>query len=100
MRTVSRAVAIAASSSSSRGPADGQSERCTEAPPPSSPSQISSATNGVNGASSWETVSRHSRSVANAAASPAQKRRRLRRTYQLERSSTKAWIARPANVAS
>ena len=46
--------------------------------------------NGVNGASSCVTVTRQVRSVANAAGSPSQKRRRERRTYQLERSSTKA----------
>ena len=44
--------------------------------------------NGENGASSLATVTRHSRSVAKAAGSPSQKRRRERRTYQLESSST------------
>ena len=55
---------------------------------------------GVSGASSFDTVSSDSRSVANAAGSPSQKRRRERRTYQLERSSTNSAIARPANVVS
>ena len=40
------------------------------------------------------------RSVAKAARSPSQKRRRESRTYQLESSSTKAAIARPAAVQS
>ena len=53
--------------------------------------------NGQNGASSCETVTRQWRSVANAAGSPSQKRRRERRTYQLERSSTNRWISRPEN---
>ena len=57
--------------------------------------------NGVSGASSFDTVERGtSRSVAKAAASPSQKRRRERRTYQFERSSTNAAIARPAVVVS
>ena len=55
---------------------------------------------GVNGARSCAVVSRHSRRVAKAAPSPSQKRRRERRTYQFERSSTKAAMARPAVVAS
>jgi hypothetical protein len=54
----------------------------------------------VNGASSWATVTRHSRSVANARASPSQNRRRERRTYQLERSSTNVAISRAPPVAS
>ena len=45
-------------------------------------------------------VSRQERSVSKAAGSPSQKRRRERRTYQFESSSTKAAIARPAEVAS
>ena len=45
-------------------------------------------------------VRRHSRRVAKATPSPSQNRRRERRTYQFERSSTKAAIARPAVVAS
>src|SRR5256885_8661316 len=56
--------------------------------------------NGQNGASSRATVSRQLRSVAKAAGSPSQKRRRERRTYQLERSSTRSAIARPARVVS
>jgi hypothetical protein len=40
------------------------------------------------------------RSVANAAGSPSQNRRRERRTYQFDRSSTNVAIARPAVVAS
>ena len=46
------------------------------------------------------TVTSAVRSVANAAGSPSQKRRRERRTYQFERSSTNAAIAWPARVAS
>ena len=56
--------------------------------------------NGVNGASSFATVTRQVCSVAKAAGSPSQKRRRERRTYQFERSSTNAAIAWPARVAS
>ncbi len=63
--------------------------------------------NGVNGASSVATVTRHSYSVGNAAiesclalARGSQNRRRQRRTYQFDRSSTKRWIRRPAAVAS
>ena len=40
------------------------------------------------------------RSVPNAAGSPSQKRRRERRTYQFDSSSTNAAIAWPARVAS
>ena len=56
--------------------------------------------NGQNGASSFETVTRQWRSVAKAATSPSQNRRRERRTYQFERSSTNAASAWPARVAS
>ncbi len=56
--------------------------------------------NGVNGASSFDTVTRQVWSVPNAAGSPSQKRRRERRTYQFESSSTNAAIAWPARVAS
>ena len=54
----------------------------------------------MNGASSFVTSTRHVFSVPNAAGSPSQKRRRERRTYQFESSSTKAAIACPARVAS
>ncbi len=65
----------------------------------------SSATKGVNGASSLHSVTRQAYRVWYAASLSAsfsdfQKRRRLRRTYQLERSSTNAWMARPALVGS
>ena len=56
--------------------------------------------NGQKGASNCATVTRQWRRVAKAAASPSQKRRRERRTYQLESSSTNVWMARPAVVAS
>ena len=56
--------------------------------------------NGQNGASSLATVTRQWRRVAKAAGSPSQKRRRERRTYQLDSSSTNVWMARPAVVAS
>ena len=49
-----------------------------------------SVMNGVSGAISSVTTYRHSCRVASAAGSPAQKRRRDRRTYQLDRSSTYA----------
>ena len=49
-----------------------------------------SVMNGVIGAISSVTTYRHSCSVASADGSPAQKRRRERRTYQLDRSSTYA----------
>ena len=54
----------------------------------------------MKGAISWETVSSAVSSVAKAAPSPSQKRRRDPRTYQLERSSTKSAMARPAVVVS
>ena len=56
--------------------------------------------NGVSGASSLEISVRQVRSTAKAATSPSQKRRRESRTYQLDRSSTSAAIARPAVVVS
>ncbi len=59
----------------------------------------------MNGASSRVTVSRHSYSVANAAApsgsaGPTQNRRRERRTYQFDRSSMNAESRRPARAES
>ena len=59
-----------------------------------------SVTNGVNGASSRVSTSRHSYSVASAAGSPSQNRRRDRRTYQLDRSSTNSASRRPARAVS
>jgi hypothetical protein len=56
--------------------------------------------NGQKGASSCATVTRQHCNVANAAGEPSQNSRRMRRTYQFDRSSTNAWIARPAPVAS
>ncbi len=62
--------------------------------------QTCSVMNGVSGAISRVTVSSASCRVASAAASPCQKRRRPRRTYQLERSSTKAESSLPARWVS
>src|SRR3954466_8430912 len=52
--------------------------------------------NGVSGAISLVTMSTTSCRVRSAALSPCQKRRRERRTYQLERSSTKEESSLPA----
>ena len=57
--------------------------------------QTRSVMNGVSGAISRVTTYRHSCRVASAAGSPSQKRRRERRTYQLDRSSTYAASRRP-----
>ena len=56
--------------------------------------------NGVSGAISRVTVSSTSCSVRSAAGSPCQNRRRERRTYQLDRSSTKADSSLPARWVS
>jgi hypothetical protein len=60
--------------------------------------------NGVSGAMRRVSTSSVSCSVANAAASPRQNRRRERRTYQLDMSSTNAAMRAPAawvsNVSS
>jgi hypothetical protein len=56
--------------------------------------------NGVNGAISSVTVRRHSCRVDRAPVSPFQNLRRFRRTYQLDRSSTKEDRARPAACVS
>jgi hypothetical protein len=56
--------------------------------------------NGVSGAISRVTVSTTSCSVRSAALSPCQKRRRERRTYQLDRSSTNAESSLPARWVS
>ena len=56
--------------------------------------------NGVSGAISRVTVSTTSCSVRSAALSPCQKRRRERRTYQLDRSSTNADSSLPARWVS
>ena len=56
--------------------------------------------NGVSGAISRVTVSTTSCRVRSAALSPCQKRRRERRTYQLERSSTKPESSLPARWVS
>src|SRR6266516_7209289 len=74
---------------------------------------IASAKNGVNGASSFVSVTRHVYSVRYAASLSAsapdpsaalrtgfQKRRLLLRTYQFERSSTNCWTDRPLLVGS
>src|SRR3981081_3455605 len=60
---------------------------------------------GVNGAISWLTVRRVSYSVWYAASLSRsdcdfQKRRRERRMYQLDSSSTNLWIRRAGSVAS
>ena len=62
--------------------------------------QTRSVTNGTIGASSRVSTSRHSCSVASAAGSPSQKRRRDRRTYQFDRSSTKSASRGPARCVS
>lgn len=62
--------------------------------------QTRSVMNGTSGAISRVTVSTTSCRVRSAAASPCQKRRRERRTYQLERSSTKAERSLPARWVS
>ena len=79
--------------------AAGQSAKCTDSSSSASVRcrHMVSATNGQNGASSSDTVVSTVCSVACAAnvspggalGSVRQKRRRLRRTYQLERSSTR-----------
>ncbi len=56
--------------------------------------------NGVIGAISLVTVSSTSCSVRSAALSPCQKRRRERRTYQFDRSSTNADSSLPARWVS
>src|SRR5579875_161231 len=56
--------------------------------------------NGTNGASSRVSTSRHSYRVASAAASPSQNRRRLRRTYQFDKSSINSLSRRPAPAES
>jgi hypothetical protein len=62
--------------------------------------QTSSVTNGVNGAMIRVRLSSTSCSVARADGSPSQNRRRERRTYQLDRSSTNSAISRPAPCVS
>ena len=101
--TSSRARAMSASRSGSIAVAsyDGQSERCTDSPVRARFPNSSSATNGHTGASSRARVVRHSCRTACASPSAAfQKRGRLRRTYQLERSSTNAVerLRRPQRV--
>ena len=62
-----------------------------------------SVTNGTKGASNLVSISRQSCKVCNAAGSPSQNRRRERRTYQFDRSSTspnKAFPARAGSYAS
>ncbi len=62
--------------------------------------QTRSVMNGVSGAISRVTVSTTSCRVRSAALSPCQKRRRERRTYQLDRSSTNADSSLPARWVS
>ncbi len=62
--------------------------------------QTRSVMNGVSGAISLVTVSTTSCRVRSAALSPCQKRRRERRTYQLDRSSTNADSSLPARWVS
>ncbi len=101
--TSRRTRSICATSASSRASSStvGHSARCTESAASASPgatarAHTSSVTNGVNGAISRVRPSSTSCSVARAAGSPSQKRRRERRTYQFERSSTNWAISRPA----
>ena len=86
-------------SSSSAGKPDtsGQSSRCTLVPPVR-PRQIASVVSGSSGAAARQTVSSTVHSVSSAAGSPAQKRLRERRMYQLvttSRWSRSAWQAAP-----
>ena len=81
--------------------ATGQSVKCTDATAEESVGRTSSCQtcsviNGTRGASSFVRVTRHSCKVPRAAVSPSQKRRRDRRTYQLDKSSIKRASARPA----
>ncbi len=90
---------IAASSTS------GQSDRCTEAGAPGTAAttrscQTRSEMNGASGAISRVTTSRVSCRVWSAPGSPSQNRRRDRRTYQLDRSSTNSLISWPVRWVS
>ena len=80
------------------GVAVGQSSRWTDsASAPFTLRCTASATNGQNGERMRLSVLKVWWSVSNAAWSPDQKRRRLRRTYQFESSSMNAemsWTAR------
>ena len=84
----SRTASISATSDRSAGnsPTDGQSVRCTERPPVR-PRQISSESNGANGAVTRLPVSSTVDSVSKASRSPDQNRLRDRRTYQLVSAS-------------
>ena len=100
VRRRASAICASRSGSMSRPSAVGQSARCTDwsSPAPVRARHMASAMKGQSGASRSDSVVRTSCNVAWAArVSPAgasgsvrQKRRRLRRTYQLERSSTRA----------
>ena len=79
----------------------GKSARCTEAGACGSTGQISSChtcseIKGTMGASKSVSVRNDSCNVASALGSPSQKRRRERRTYQLDKSSINVARALPA----
>ena len=76
----------ASAASDGQSATDGQSSRCTLAPPVR-PRQIVSAVIGSSGAAARVTVSSTVHSVSSAAASPSQNRDRDRRMYQLVSSS-------------
>ena len=87
--------------------ASGQAARCTDSrrvrgrPATTRSCQTRSVMNGVSGAISRVTVSQRPRAgCASAAGSPRQNRRRQRRTYQLDRSSTNAASSLPARWVS
>ena len=62
--------------------------------------QTRSVTNGISGAITRVSTSSVSCSVASAPASPDQNRRRERRTYQFESTSTNELISRPSRCVS
>ena len=85
--------------------ATGKFVRCTdsaacESAGSTSSCQVCSAMKGTIGARSCVTVVRHWCNVASAATSPSQKRRRERRTYQLDRSSINRASTFPADCES
>ena len=89
--TTRRTAAISSSSSWRGSPGSGQSARCTDSGPSSTRTrQRWSARNGITGAITRRAWTSDHQSVSSAAASPSQKRRRERRMYQFERSSTYA----------
>ena len=95
---------VASRASTSVRSAWGQLARCTEIGSSGWSAKRSvhtrSVMNGVNGAMSRVAVRRQLCSVASAARSPSQKRRRDRRTYQFDKSSMKFDSNRPASWVS